>query len=435
MKRMRTLVAVLLASSLLATGCSLAGGEDPRTYSARFTRAVQVFPGVKVKVLGVDVGRITRVENVDGAVQIDFKIEDPDVRIPDDVKATLVPISLLGERYIQLFPAYEGGAELAENSTIPLERTAVPAEGDELLQSMQDYMGALDSDTVEEFVTNTADVIEGKGERLNDLIGSGTEVLAALDAKRDEISDLIVNFNTLTQSLATRQDALGQLINTYNVVGRTIDDVRTSLEGTITGLADAAAELASLLTDHRGTIDADIDSLTKTTRTLDRNVETFARTGHWAQRLFRAAGRAIDWDRQWLRLGNQGGPLVELIVFRLEDRIKGLCLRLGLSQCSTTKYWENRLPELFCLGQDECGTNNPSPERTIEEAIEQLPDEIENAIDNAKNKDCKEAKRPKRCRKKKKAIKDAQESGNLDDLDDVLNDIINGLGGTGEGKL
>ncbi len=430
------LLATLTALALLATGCQIGGGEDPRAFKAEFSRAVQVFPGVKVKVLGVDVGRVTSVDNVEGAVEVSFKIEDPDIEVPDDVNATIVPISLLGERYIQLFPAYSGGAKLEDGSTIPVARTTVPSEGDELLQGMQDYLGALDEDTVEEFITNTADVLDGKGARLNELIANGSSVLQSLSDKREEIANLIVQFNTLTQALATRGDALGQLINTYNVVGTTVNDVRGSLQGTISGLNDASSQLASLLIEHDGRLGTELETLTQTTRTLSRNINSFARTGKWARKLFSAAGRAADYERQWLRLGNQGAPLAELILARLQDRLVGLCMRLGAGTCDQPAYWQTKLPELFCIGDVKCvkkqDDKNEKPERTVEEAIDDLPDEVGDVIDKILGKDCKKAKNPKKCRKKKKAVKDLDPT---DDLDDLVDNLIDGLGDLDDGGL
>lgn len=424
------LIAILLALALVVGGWQFGGGEDPRSYTAQFSRAVQVFPGVTVKVLGVDVGRVISVENVEGAVEVHFKIEDDDIEVPADVKATIVPISLLGERYIQLFPAYEGGPTLEDGATIPVARTTVPAEGDELLQGMQDYLGALDEDTVEEFITNTAEILDGKGARLNELIANGSSVLQSLSKKRDEIANLIVEFNTLTQALATRQDALGRLINTYNVVGSTVNEVRASLQGTISGLNDASSELASLLIDHDGQLGTELETLTQTTRTLSRNIDDFARTGKWARKLFSAAGRAADYDREWLRLGNQGAPLAELILARVQDRLVGLCLRLDAAACQSETFWQTRLPELFCVGDLKCEKKQKKrvkkPDRTVEEAIDDLPDEVGDVIDRLLNKNCKVAKHPKRCRERKKKLKDAEDAGN--GLDDLIDDLLDGVG-------
>jgi virulence factor Mce-like protein len=360
-----------------------------------------------------------------------LRINDPAIELPAGVHATIVPMSMLGERYIQLFPAYETGPRFADGDTIPAERTRVPAEGDELLQALQDYFGELDADTVEEFVTNAATVVEGKGERVNRLIDEASGVVSTLDSRRDELANLIVQFNTLTQALGTRREALARLINTYNVVGATVHDVRSSLEGTITGLNDASAALAGLLGDHRTSLGVDVKTLTRTTRTIDRNVDRLARTGHWATRLFDTARRAIDFERDWLRLGTQAAPLADLILHRLEDRLVGVCIRIGEGSCAEATYWEKRFPEIFCLTDRDCAperNKKKSPaERSVNEAIDALPKEVQDVITKAAEKNCKEAKRPKKCRKKKKAAKEAQEDGSSGGLDDVISDIIDGL--------
>jgi phospholipid/cholesterol/gamma-HCH transport system substrate-binding protein len=424
--RRASIVALFAVVGIVGASCT--GVNDDRTITAEFTRAVQVFPGAKVTVLGVDVGQVTDVETGTESVTVTMRINDPEVAIPADAGATIVPMSLLGERYVQLFPAYTSGAKLEDGATIPMARTNVPAEGDELLQAMQDYFGELDATTLEEFVSNAATLLEGRGRSVNRLIEKGTRVVSTLDSRRDEVANMIVQFDRLTSALATRQDALARLINTYNVVGTTINDVRSSLEGTITGLNDASAALAGLLIDHRDALGADIKALTRTTRTLDRNVERVAQTGHWARRLFDTARRAIDFERDWLRLGNQAGPLPDLILHRVEDRLVGVCLRLDQPGCSAASYWEKRFPELFCTSSPDCARPaRADPRRSAGEALAALPEEIQDVVDDAADKNCKKAKHPKRCRAKKKSASEAQNENDSDGLGDLIDDIIEGL--------
>jgi virulence factor Mce-like protein len=142
--------AVLIVVAVVASAFTIADARnDERYVTAYFDRAVQIFPGNSVRVLGVDIGRVTEVE-VDGdqsRVAVTFKIEDEDVKLPDDVEATLIPVSLLGERYVQLFPAYEAGPTF-DGDEIAMDRTSVPVEQDELLRSLQDYFGELDPERV-----------------------------------------------------------------------------------------------------------------------------------------------------------------------------------------------------------------------------------------------------------------------------------------------
>jgi phospholipid/cholesterol/gamma-HCH transport system substrate-binding protein len=340
----------MLAAGLLLVGLSACGGGgDEHAYAADFSRAVQVFPGIKVRVLGVDVGHVTDVQNTTDGVKVSFQVDDPETRLPADVQAAVVPVSLLGERYIQLFPAYDGGAVLAPGGTIPLTRTAVPAEPDELLRSLQDYMGGLDPDTVSRFVENGAALLEGNGASVNRFIHNGTQLLSTLNAKRDDLADLVVQLDRITTVLSTRQEAIGQLIRDYDAVSGTLTSNRKSLEGTITGLNDAATQLAALLLAHRQPLHTDIARLTRTGQTLVKNVDALAETGHWATKLFLAASRAVDYNHDWLRLGNQGQELASLILLRLEQRLMELCVAADSPECAQQNFWSVHVPDLFCF--------------------------------------------------------------------------------------
>jgi phospholipid/cholesterol/gamma-HCH transport system substrate-binding protein len=434
---MKRIMGLLIAVALVASGCSMFGGseDEGREIKARFSRAVQVFPGNSVRVLGVTIGRVTDVENVDGAAEVTLRIDEPDIKLPDDVSATIVPVSLLGERYIQLFPAYDGGAEFTAD-VIDTDRTSVPAEQDELLRGLQDYFGALDPDKVSKFVTDAATILDENGEGINRLIEEASSVVGTLSDKRDSLAGLITQLNRLTVTLSTRQAALGRVINSYNTVGHALTDNRLALEGTITGLNQAASELASLLIEHRDPLGADIKTLTTSLSTLSRNSHRFARTGHWAQRLFNAASKAMDFDRDWLRLGNQGEPLFELITFRLQDRLTGVCLRLGIDECSNQRYWEKEMPNLFCQVDGSCESGQPkTPGEAIADALDDLPDEVGDEVDEelGLDKNCKKAKHPKKCRKRLKN-KDGDRGDELDQLlDDILDDLEGTTGGLTEG--
>src|SRR5439155_11536351 len=240
---------------------------------------------------------------------------------------------------------------LPNGATIPENRTAVPVEPDEVLRSLQDYLGALDPNTVTKFVENAATILNGNGDELNSLIAHGADVMATLSAKREDLASLITELNDLTQTLATRQRSIGQLIQTYDTVASTLNDNRSTLEGTITGLNEAAAQLAGLLTDHQATLVKDIQSLTRTGRTLDKNIGQLTGTGHYATLLFSAATRAVDYNHGWLRLGNQGQELGALILLRLEERLQDLCLEFGDLKCTTQQYWSQHVPQLFCFSQ------------------------------------------------------------------------------------
>jgi phospholipid/cholesterol/gamma-HCH transport system substrate-binding protein len=386
-RRIRTTATVLVASSLVLSACSFGSDKAQLTYTADFQRAIQVFPAVKVRVLGVEVGHVIDVRNAGDRVSVKFVVNDPKIKIPANVRAAVLPASLLGERSIQLFPAYTGGPVLPNRATIPLSRTAVPAEPDELLRALQDYLGRLDQKTVTKFVENAAAAVEGNGAALNQLIHYAANVFRVLSTKGDELAATFVQLNKLTLAAATRQAAIGRLIRNYAAVTGTVTANRRALEGTIEGLNQAALQLASLLTAHLNPLKVDVQNLTRTSRTLGRKENAFklALTTKWATSLFTSAmpGVAYDVQHKWLRLNNQGEPLFELIIARIEQRLMDICTSLMIGPCTTANFFNASAPGLFCVGQLSGGAGCPpsglsvlSPEKAAQqltEAIQSLP--------------------------------------------------------------
>lgn len=427
------LVAVAAAATLLASGCSLFGGAQGRTISADFSRGFQVFPGVKVDVLGVPIGRVSSVEPDGQIIHVTMDITDSTVKIPADAKATVLPESLLGERYVQIWPAYTGGEALQNKANIPIARTFVPTEGDEFLQAVNKYFGKLKGKTLSRFFGNAARVLDGRGKEINGLIHYGAGLIGTLSQKRDRLARMIQDFNTITQALSTRQKQIANLIGDYNTVGATISQVRSSIAGTIEGLNQASTALAALLISHRHPLEQDIASLTRTSRTLTRNVHSFATTGHYATRLFLAANRAINHKTDWLRLGNQGqeiGPhVMDDLTKLLLGHLTALCNRSGSQNCSSTRYWQLKLPGLFCR-DSSCTvpstkpggskTNRNQVRQSLKQAIRQLPDKLQKAVKSLK-KDCSKAKHPKKCRDRKRKKKN-----DLEDVGGLIGGILNG---------
>ena len=91
--------ALALVLCMVALGCGETGGEAPRSISAVFPRASNVFVGSEVRVLGVQVGTITEIVPQGDTVRVAMEVSD-EQPLPEDVGAALVPTSLLGERVI-----------------------------------------------------------------------------------------------------------------------------------------------------------------------------------------------------------------------------------------------------------------------------------------------------------------------------------------------
>lgn len=362
----------LAVATAILPGCSLVGGAGGGfALRADFARGTGLYPGSPVRILGIDIGRVSAVKNRNGTVRVDMAIHDG-VKIPADATATIIPLTLLGERYVQLGPSWTSGPRLGDGDEIPLDRTRVPAEFDDLLRGLQDFIGKIDPKRASNVVTDLATVLDGRGNALNDLIANGSGTLGLLADKGEQLQDIIRSLGEITQTLKGRTQNIEALIRNYNLVAQVLIDNKSNLDATITEFDRATQELTGLLTRNADPLRDDVAVLAKTGRTLDANTGELTDTLRSTVRLFAAAQRAYDQPTNSLAINNQAAPDVTsaLLAGRLRDRIAGLCRRLGIDLCRDPASpllndLASSLPSLLRKLQDgSAGMGTPSPPGT-----------------------------------------------------------------------
>jgi phospholipid/cholesterol/gamma-HCH transport system substrate-binding protein len=328
--RARRLLLLPLLGLLALPACSvLGGGGGTYAVDAEFTRAIGVYPGSPVRQQGIEVGTITDVDNTGDTVRVRMAIED-DAELPADAFAVIVPVTALGERYIQVGPVFESGPALEDGDVIPVDRTQVPFEVDELLQGLDDYLGAIDPENATDLVTNLADIVDGQGEEINELIGTASDTLGVLADKGDEIGTIVDSLSELSRTLGGRTETIQRLVRSYEQVSGVLADNDESVNRFILDLNDVATEVRGLLERHDQPLRDDVGTLTTVGRTLQRNISRLRLVIAETPRLFAAAQLAYDPEHNVLPLNNQLEPGVttDLYRSRLRDRLAGLCRRL-----------------------------------------------------------------------------------------------------------
>ena len=347
----RHVLPVLLGGlAIVLTGCGLLGGSGEYTVTAELSRSYNLFPGSPVRVVGLDAGTIADVQVPEGGqtVEITMRI-DGDVELPHDTAAVVVPEALIGERYIQL-DAYEGGPRLEDGEVIPLERTQVPAEFDEVLEGLNQFVGGLDEDEVARFVSNFAETFDGQGEQLGRTIDQAHEAIGVLKDNDEELIALASRLADLNATLATRDQQLGEIIQDFDTLATSLVDDRQDIDAALHGLVRVTGELASLLETNRETLEEDIATLTRVGRTAQRNLDYVSLGVLHSAELFRHAERVIDRERNLIPLQNQTGELIPQLTDAIAFRLEGLCLQAGLpeEQC-TVELIEGLLGGDVCL--------------------------------------------------------------------------------------
>ena len=195
----RILIAVVVVAVVAVVSVYVFTGSSNKKVSANFASGVGVYPGTPVKVLGIQVGSVTKVTPVGGSVLVEMSYGSK-YNLPSNVGAYLVANSLVSDRYVQLAPVYSNGPMLASGANIPLQRTASPAELDDIYSALNQLSTSLGPNGA-----------NAKG-ALSDLINVGAANLrgngAAFGASIKNLSAAIT-----TLSKAAASDLFGTITN------------------------------------------------------------------------------------------------------------------------------------------------------------------------------------------------------------------------------
>ncbi|HEU4361439.1 MAG TPA: virulence factor Mce family protein [Mycobacterium sp.] len=178
------------------------------TVVAYFSEALALYPGDKVQIMGVRVGAIDKIEPVGDKMRITLHYSNK-FRVPANANASVLNPSLVASRTIQLSPPYTGGPVLADGAVIPIERTHVPVEWDELRESISGILQEFGPTPQQpkgpfgDIVESAADNLAHKGKQVNETLNRLSQALTALNEGRGD-------FVTITRSLALFVSALYQ---------------------------------------------------------------------------------------------------------------------------------------------------------------------------------------------------------------------------------
>jgi phospholipid/cholesterol/gamma-HCH transport system substrate-binding protein len=271
---LRKLVGPLVIVALLvAAGFSMFGGEERKQLTAAFPRTVSVYEGSDVRVLGVPVGQVESVEPQGETVEIVMNY-DPEVDIPANAQAVIISPSVVGDRFVQLTPAHQGGPVLEDGARLGLDRTATPLELDEIYQSLDDLTVALGPDganskgALTELLQSTASNFEGQGEEFNRTLRDLGKLTGTLDNNKDELFGTAAELERFVSTLANNDKVVRDFNQAMSSVSDLLAGERQELAASLDNLATALTEVKTFVADNRALLSKNIKGLNRISNTL-----------------------------------------------------------------------------------------------------------------------------------------------------------------------
>jgi phospholipid/cholesterol/gamma-HCH transport system substrate-binding protein len=274
---------VLLALGVAGVVTFVLGGDHVKTLTAEFPRTVSIYQGSDVRVLGVPVGKIDSVtpSGTDVIVRMHY---DADVQLPADAKAVIVSPSIVGDRFVQLTPAYSGGPVLVSGTTLTQDRTAVPLELDQIYSSLDDLSvalgpnGANEKGALTDLLDTAARNFGGQGAKFHHTIEAFSRLSGTLADNKDQLFGSVRDLEGFVHTLARNDHTVRSFNGSLARVSGMLKGERGDLAASLHNLGVAMRQVSGFVKSNREILGRNITGLDRITQILVKQRAALAET-------------------------------------------------------------------------------------------------------------------------------------------------------------
>ena len=249
-------------------------GVNRNLFVAYFDNTNGLYSGDEVRILGVAVGTVERIEPQPDAAKVTIAV-DAKYAVPADVKAAILSPSLVSSRAVQLVPAYSGGPKLADGAVIPKNRTAVPVEWDDFRSQLEKLTESLQPTSaggpspVGEFINSAAANLRGEGESARDTVIKLAQAMSALGDHSTDIFSTVRNLQLLVSALSSSSDLLADFNRNLADISMLLSNSPDEISNATTGLDGAVKDLRGFIAENRESLGTTFDHLKAITTALN----------------------------------------------------------------------------------------------------------------------------------------------------------------------
>ncbi|OJG06090.1 mce related protein [Pseudonocardia autotrophica] len=281
--RLRTrVICTAVVAVLGATGAGVAAQQSETTRNdglvmiAEFADASPLLVGNEVKVQGAPVGEVAAMDAENGVARVTLRIDSAGLPVHQDARATIRPVSLLGERFVDLDRGSASAPVLPQGGAIPVSQTVTNTDLDQILNSIDDPTG----ESLAMLVTTLGDGLQGNGANADASIRALTPALTDTDAfasvlrdQNDLLNGLVDKVTPVAEALAADDGKkLDAVVASADQVLKATADKQQQLDATIAELPAAFTSARTTLDHVTGTADATTPTLSGLRPTTDQLV-------------------------------------------------------------------------------------------------------------------------------------------------------------------
>ncbi|QIS22988.1 MCE family protein [Nocardia terpenica] len=277
--------AVLSVSALLVSSCAADGiysvplpgganvGDHPLHIDVRFDDVLDLVPQSAVKVDGVPVGRVDRIDVApDGWTASVHTLVNNSVRLPANALAEVKQSNLLGEKFIELsVPPQDASSDrLRDGAVIPVDRTRHATEVEQVLGALSLLLNGGGVAQLQPIVVELNKALGGREDKVRSLLDQANRLIDGLNKQVDDIDHALDGLGTLSSRVGQQTGQIGKILDELPAGIKILDEQRPQLIGLLKQLDRVGQAGFDVLDKSKDNLIRDLRALRPTLQELGR---------------------------------------------------------------------------------------------------------------------------------------------------------------------
>jgi phospholipid/cholesterol/gamma-HCH transport system substrate-binding protein len=230
----------------------------------------------KVKMRGVEVGRVSQINAEKNAVSLKLQIDPDQIRyIPANVQAQIQATTAFGAKFVDLiYPKDPSPGRLAAGAVLHSKNVSV--EVNTVFENLVDLLKMVDPAKLNAVLTAVADAVRGQGERIGEATTDLNQVLLAVNPRTETIRQDWRAFKNFNDTYSAAAQNILTVLNAASTTSTTIVNESTALDNLLLNVIGFGRAGTNLLATSRDNLVAAVNILEPTTNLLDKYSPEYA---------------------------------------------------------------------------------------------------------------------------------------------------------------
>lgn len=265
----------LIASIVFAVAVSLisfsGGFESTVPVTLRSERAGLVMePDAKVKIDGVVVGRVGRIDQSSDSAILHLNIDESAIGlIPANVTGQIKATTVFGAKYVEFdLPDDPSSQRLVRGAVVM--STNVTTEVNSVFENISNIMAAIEPDKLNATLGAIAEGLRGRGADLGITLDDANVILERVNVRSETLTRDLQNTGGASNILADSADSILSIIDNATVTSQTVVEKRTDVDRILLSAIGLGNEGAEFLGSNNAALQDTLRLLVPTTALLNK---------------------------------------------------------------------------------------------------------------------------------------------------------------------